>query len=183
MPHIFTLLIAFSCISAACSQARADECDAIVAGLAATIDGLVVGERTKTAGDFDVVELKQPAADKIRLMCSRRGSKVSDKIAVEWHSAYAPRQYFDVIATAGALVTLNSIGVVRKGALDCQRQVLSMESGKSDLDLAGVHFECSATLGPTGRIAITVSSNRDRIASELPPPDTLPRPRKHDKKQ
>lgn len=156
-----SLALATVAALAACTPACADECDAVLVELSATISGLDVGERVKSTSGNVTVALKHPAADEIKLTCNPPGARNGNQIAAKWHSAYPPPTYLDLLASAGAIVTANSIAAVRKGALSCLKQALSADSENMPVELAGVHINCFVSTREGGRIAITVSSTRD----------------------
>lgn len=177
--HKTVLVLAAIAVVAICSQARADECDAVLGELSATISGLDVGERVTSTGNSDTVALKHAAADDIKLSCTPPGAHQPNQMAVAWHSAYPPPAYFDLLAAAGAIVATNSPAVVRKGALACQKQALIADIENTQVDLAGVHFDCSVSTRNGGRIAITVSSSRNELdLTQKTPPETKDPPKK-----
>ncbi len=159
------LVVAIVASVTAYGPARADECDAVLAELAATITDLDVGERITSTGNFDTVQLKHRAADDIKLTCVPSAAHQPNQIAVVWHSAFPPPSYFDLLAAAGAIVATNSPTIIRRGALACQKQALTADIENSAFNLASVNFSCSVITRNGGRTAITVSSTRDNIAS------------------
>ncbi|MFA5958452.1 hypothetical protein [Hyphomicrobium sp.] len=167
------LVVAIVASVAAYGPARADDCDAVLAELAATVTGLDVGERITSTGNSDTVQLKHGAADDIKLTCAPPAAHQPNQIAVVWHSAFPPPSYFDLLAAAGAIVTTNSTTTIRKGALACQKHALTADIENSEFNLASVNFSCSVTTRNGGRTAITVSSTRDDIAlTQKAPPET-----------
>lgn len=158
------------------SQVCADECDAVLAGLSATIAGLEVGERIRPTGNIDTITLKHVAADEIKLTCNHHGAR-SNKIELRWHSPYPPPDYFDLLAAAGAIVTASPSDLVRKGALTCLTQALLADTENMQVDLAGVHSYCYVSTMEGRRVLITVSSMRDErdLREKMPDPKNLNR--------
>lgn len=170
---MFFVLAAFIAVSP-CVPAYADDCDATLLELSATINGLEVGERVSSNG-FDTVTLRNTAAEEIKLTCNRPGAPSRNQITAAWRSAYPPPAYFSFLAATGAVVASNSSAAVQKGALACVKQALSADTEVMQVDLAGVHVYCSASTQGGGRVTISVSSMRDErdLSEKLPDPKNL----------
>jgi hypothetical protein len=158
------LFWSFIAVASFSSRAQADECDGVIAELAATIKGVEVGDRVSTSpGNFDTVALRNVAADEIKLTCPLPGAHTQHQIDFTWHTAYPPPAYFDFLSDAGAIVTARPSGAIKRGALACQKQALTTDVENSELDFAGVHVKCHVSTRNGGGVAINISSSAEQL--------------------
>jgi hypothetical protein len=112
----FTLVAAATVILAVSSPARADRCDDLAGQLAKQIDGLKVGRTV--AG---VVYLTHPAVKQASLGCSARNKQ--NEIFASSPSRKPPKEYFDFIASATALVFTIPKADALRGAQRCANRI------------------------------------------------------------
>ncbi len=113
--YVFAIVAAAIAFAAA-SPARADRCDDLAAQLAKQIDGLKVGRTV--AG---VVYLTHPAVKQATLGCSARNKQ--NEIFASSASRRPPKEFFDFIASATALVFTIPKGDALRGAQRCANRI------------------------------------------------------------
>lgn len=114
-PHPFAL-IAAAVVLAAATPARADRCDDLAAQLARQIDGLKVGRTI--AG---MVYLTHPAVKQASLGCSARNK--SNEMFASSASRKPPKEFFDFVASASALVFTIPKDDALRGAQRCAGRI------------------------------------------------------------
>jgi hypothetical protein len=110
------LALVAAAIVLAASPAHADRCDDLAAQLAKQIDGLKVGRTI--AG---VVYLTHPAVKQASLGCSARNKQ--NEIFASSASRKPPKEFFDVIAGATALVFTIPKNDALRGAQRCAGRI------------------------------------------------------------
>jgi hypothetical protein len=114
--NAFALVAAAAIVIAATAPARADRCDDLAAQLAKQIDGVKVGRTV--AG---VVYLSHPAVKQASLGCAARNKQ--NEIFASTASRKPPKEFFDFIASATALVFTIPKGDALRGAQRCAGRI------------------------------------------------------------
>jgi len=145
---VFILAVIVSgCSSAA---ALADECEAIVADLVAR-EGAIAEQRTP-AGQ---IPLKHPLASEVVVECPTAPGAPID-LYLNWDGAFPPRTFYEFAGRAGQIVTAAQAGVVKQGAMKCQRAALRSRNEMANTTVGGIAFECQAFTRDGGGTAITI---------------------------
>jgi hypothetical protein len=114
--HPFAIIAALVAIVAAAHPARADRCDDLAAQLAKQIDGMKVGKTV--AGN---IYLTHPAVKQASLGCSARNKQ--NEIFALSASRKPPKEFFDFIASATALVFTIPKSDALRGAQRCANRI------------------------------------------------------------
>lgn len=109
-------LIAIGILAFGMSPARADRCDDLAKQLARQIDGLKVGKTS--AG---IIYLTHPAVKQASLGCSARNK--SNEIFASSASRKPPKEFFDFVASAVALVFTIPKNDALRGATRCANRI------------------------------------------------------------
>jgi hypothetical protein len=112
----FAPVAAVAIVLAAATPARADRCDDLAAQLAKQIDGVKVGRTV--AG---VVYLTHPAVKQASLGCSARNKQ--NEIFASSASKKPPKEFFDFVASATALVFTIPKDDALRGARRCANRI------------------------------------------------------------
>ncbi len=114
--HRLALAAAVAIVFASVSTARADRCDDLAGQLAKQIDGLKVGRTV--AG---VVYLTHPAVKQASLGCSARNKQ--NEIFASSAARKPPKEFFDFMASATALVFTIPKGDALRGTQRCANRI------------------------------------------------------------
>jgi hypothetical protein len=139
-------------VASAATSARADRCDDLAAQLARQIDGLKVGRTV--AG---IVYLTHPAAKRASLGCSARNKQ--NEIFASSASRKPPREFFDFIASATALVFTIPKNDALRGARRCANRIGFLRGRNIVTRYRKLDIRCTGSSEGTN---VTVSRELDR---------------------
>lgn len=115
-PVAFPLAIGCQLLLFGLAPASADRCDELAAQLARQIDGLKVGKTS--AG---IIYLSHPAVKQASLGCSARNK--TNEVFASSASRKPPKEFFDFIASATALVFTIPKNDALRGATRCANRI------------------------------------------------------------
>lgn len=136
----------------AATPALADRCDDIARQLKSQIDGLTVG---RTAGN--VIYLAHPAAKQIRLGCASRS--VSNELFAAAGARKASPAFFDVVASAAAIVFTIPKGDTLRGAKRCAGRNNILRGDDIKTRFRRLDFRCTRS-----KTDSTISISREKDA-------------------
>ncbi len=147
-------IITVAVLMAIGSPAAASDCDILVEHLLSGVPELKLTGTKRMAGapDFDLALLKHPQASAIALNCGAQLPSVN----VDWRGSPPPPGYFELVGLLGGIVTGVAPGVVRAGALECDKRAREAAYEMSGYHLAGVKFECAIYTHEGGGVSMTV---------------------------
>jgi len=148
---IVAFAAAAAILLAAASPARADRCDDLAAQLAKQIDGLKVGRTV--AGN---VYLTHPAAKQVSLGCAARNKQ--NEIFALSASRKPPKEFFDLIASATALVFTIPKADALRGAQRCANRIGFLRGKNIVTRYRKLDIRCTGTNEGT---SVTVSRELD----------------------
>jgi hypothetical protein len=146
-------LIVTACVAFAL-PIQANECDALLSSLLANLPRLEFAGRSRMAGapDFDIVYLRHSQAHQVVLSCGPRQPSLN----IDWRGGLPSAGYFQLIGQLGSIMTGVSAGVVRAGAMECQKSALAAKYEMSEFTSNGVKFECAIFTHDGGGTAMTI---------------------------
>ncbi|MFA5955608.1 hypothetical protein [Hyphomicrobium sp.] len=142
------------------APSRADECEAVTANLGAQVPKIAVAART-AEGQAIIIQLKHPDADELTLSCDNTEITRQAEVTAKWNSAWPPARFFDIVASAGAVVVANTEAAVRSGAILCAQRAMTADGNSATFDVNGARFECVTTTGVNGSTRIHISKLND----------------------
>lgn len=154
-----TILVA-TLTAAWAAPSRADECEAVTANLSAQVPKIAVVART-AEGQAVSIQLKHPDADELTLNCDNTEITRPAEITAKWNSAWPPARFYDVVASAGAVVIANTEAAIRSGAILCAQRAMTADGNSATFDVNGARFECVTTTGVNGSTRIHISKLKD----------------------
>jgi hypothetical protein len=149
--HAFAIVAATAIVLAFASPAHADRCDDLASQLAKHIDGLKVGRTV--AG---VVYLTHPAVKQASLGCSARNKQ--NEIFALSASRKPPKEFFDFIASATALVFTIPKDDALRGARRCANRIGFLRGKNIVTRYRKLDIRCSGSSEGTN---VTVSRELD----------------------
>jgi hypothetical protein len=131
------------------SPCYADECDALAATLTEKISHLSIADRT-TNDQAVAISFKHPDADQLALVCPTVIGTPSQtpRLSAQSNATWPPSRFYDLLASAGAIVVSNSQPAVRSGSILCAQRAMQ-ESGHNVFDVNNARFECASSAGAT----------------------------------
>jgi hypothetical protein len=145
------LLAAVALIVSGASPARADRCDDLAAQLKGHVDGLKVGI---TAAN--VVYLSHPHARELSLGC--RGRNFTNELYAKADSRKPKPEFFELVATAGALIFTIPRHDVLTGATRCIKRMGLLRGDTVKMRFRRLNMECTRT---KTEAAIAITRGKD----------------------
>jgi hypothetical protein len=148
-PAIFIVAIAVQFLAYGLSPAHADRCDDLAKQLARQIDGVKIGKTS--AG---IIYLSHPAVKQASLGCSARNK--SNEIFASSASRKPPKEFFDFVASAVAMVFTIPKSDALRGATRCANRIGFLRGKNIVTRYRKLDIRCTGT-----RDATTIAISRE----------------------
>lgn len=136
--------------------ARADECDARVAALIASENGVTASSSRRNSIN-NAIEIMSKYVNESSVDCPTNTSFPID-LYVNWNGAFPPASFYKFAGRAAHIVVGVSEKAARVGAMKCQQAALRANDEMAQMTFGDAYFECQAFSHDGGGTAITIYS-------------------------
>ncbi|MES1180194.1 MAG: hypothetical protein ABUL43_03260 [Hyphomicrobium sp.] len=160
MTSLRAMVLAAMATAAWTSPGRADQCEATAANVGAQVPQIKVAGRA-TDNQTVVITLKNPDIDEFTLTCDNSDVDLQPELAAKVNATWPSSNFYDVLASAGAVISSRSNSAIRSGSVLCAQRAMNASDNSAIYDVNGVHFECVATTGTGGSTHIRISKLKE----------------------
>jgi hypothetical protein len=129
--------------------ARAEECDALIP-IIVSMSGATVQRKTEL-GHY---HLRHPLSTSLVVSCLPWQSDIS--ISAAYEGASPPDAYFELVSKIGAVLTGDSVALIRAGATRCHQLALRSTSELANVNTGNAAIECHSFTRDGGATLVSV---------------------------
>ena len=148
---VLALLAAIALTASGTSPARADRCEDIANQVKGQVDGIKVGITTGK-----IIYLSHPQAKELSLGC--RGANYSNELYAKANSRKPKPEFFELVASAGAIVFTIPKPDVLTGATRCIKRMGLLRGDSVKMRFRRLNMECTRT---KTEAAIAITRGKD----------------------
>lgn len=163
-----TALLTAMLVAAWTVPAHADECEAMAANVHAQNPEIAVADRSAQEQAV-IVTLKNPDVEELTLTCATGNVDRPTELMARAKATWPSSNFYDVVASAGAIVAANTSSAIRSGSVLCAQRAMASPDSNAIYDINNLHFACTTTTGVGGETRIRISKFKTPAPQEPSP--------------